>query len=497
MSNDADSPSWSRHLPEGLDESDVRLQADGSLPSRWLRLWGEKSSWNQVEDVDGRWISSLELEDRSRLAAERFRASGLEKADRFVISSEPSVDFVVAYVGALRAGLVVVPVNPAYTRSEFMRIVSDAEPKAALVEGRDRFRWLAETNTRLITDDDLGTPVGSPGIRIDQVGPEDPALLVYTSGTTGEPKGALLSHGNLLASATATALAWHWGPEDHLLLVLPLFHLHGLGVGINGSLSVGAILSLRPRFDEADVLHRCSTEGISLFFGVPAMYDRLASGDMSPLRGLRLLVSGSAPMSPKLAHTVESQVGQMPLERYGMSETVLLTSNPCQGVRKPGTVGWPLPRVDLRIENGEVQVRGPNVMEKYYRNRAATAEAFTEDGWFRTSDLGQVDEDGYLQLTGRLKDLIITGGYNVHPREVEEALLTHPGVAEIAVVGQPSDQWGEEVVAFVVGDRQLDANDLRRHAASNLARYKLPKRFEFVTRLPRNELGKVLRNELR
>jgi malonyl-CoA/methylmalonyl-CoA synthetase len=376
----------------------------------------------------------------------------------------------------LRAGLVIVPVNPAYTRREVDRIVADARPAA-------------EVGDDLSSIETGGVPCEEP---IDGAGIDDPAVLIYTSGTTGRPKGALLSHGNLLSSATALNLAWRWQPEDRLLLTLPLFHVHGLGVGVFGSLCAGASVVLRRRFDAPDA------SGASMFFGVPTIYQRLVdSGDISALRGSRLLVSGSAPLPAALAGRVAEQVGQVPLERYGMTETVMLTSNPCDGPRKAGTVGFPLPGVELRLAgDGEVQVRGPNVIDGYYERPDADAEAFTDDGWFRTGDLGEFDADGYLTLVGRSKELIITGGYNVHPREVEEVLSEHPAVREVAVIGRPSDTWGEEVTAVVVSERPVEPDELREFAARELVSYKVPKQVEFVDELPRNAMGKLVRGDI-
>jgi malonyl-CoA/methylmalonyl-CoA synthetase len=417
-----------------------------------------------------------------------------------VLSAGTSANLVIAYIAALRAGLVVVPLNTAYTRTEVGRIVRAAGPAAAAVDDPARADWIREAGERPIAihgiDLEVRTSAASGG-EIDRLVSDDPGVLVYTSGTTGEPKGALLTHGNLLSSATAVNLAWRWAPDDVLLLTLPLFHLHGLGVGLNGSLCAGAAIVLRPKFDVDDVADRCAA-GVSMFFGVPAMYQRLAaSGRASALRRLRLSVSGSAPLPAALARAIAQGAGQLPLERYGMTETVMLTSNPYDGLRKPGTVGFPFPGVELRLsDSGEVEVRGPNVIAGYYQRPAATAEAFTNDGWFRTGDLGQHDDDGYLSLVGRSKDLIITGGYNVHPREVEEAIESHPAVVEVAVIGRPSEKWGEEVTAVVVASRAVQVEDLRAHAAGRLAPYKVPKRVEFIDELPRNALGKVIRGGL-
>jgi malonyl-CoA/methylmalonyl-CoA synthetase len=422
---------------------------------------------------------------------------------------------VIAYLAALRAGLVLVPINPAYTRSEVQRIVADAAPSAALVEVREHAGWTASAVQDPIAigglDVDMATregggagggrragePAGALDAPLDAASLSDPAVMLYTSGTTGAPKGAPLSHGNLLASASAVALAWRWGPDDRLLLTLPLFHMHGLGVGVNGALAAGGQIVLRPGFEAADVTARCGA-GVTMFFGVPAMYQRLAAaGSAGALAGLRLLVSGSAPLPPALAQAIAAATGQLPLERYGMTETVMLTSNPLDGPRKPGKVGVPFPGVELRLSAAsEVEVCGPNVFAGYFRRPDADAEAFTADDWFRTGDLGELDDDGHLRLIGRSKELIITGGFNVHPREVEEALAEFPGVREVAVIGRPSDEWGEAVTAVVVADRELDPALLRAHAAQQLAPYKVPKAIEFVDVLPRNALGKLVRREL-
>ena len=487
------------HLPPGLSEAAADLLADHSLPGRWVRRWRERAPWPQLRASDGRWISSEELEERTRVAASRLLGSGLSPGDRIVLSAASSVELVVAYVAALRAGLVVLPLNPAYTEAEVRRIVRDAAPAAAAVDDDERREWISDAAEGSIQlhGIELALPDAGAAGEIDGARSEDPALLVYTSGTTGRPKGALLTHGNLLASATAVNLAWRWEPDDCLLLTLPLFHVHGLGVGLNGSLCAGAAVSLRPKFELEDVVAQVAA-GTSLFFGVPAMYQRLAAaGQLAAFKPLRLIVSGSAPLPSSLAKEIADQSGQVPLERYGMTETIMLTSNPYDGERRPGTVGFPLPGVQLRLGDlNEVEVTGPNVIAGYYRNPEADAESFADDGWFRTGDLGEFDGDGYLRLIGRSKELIITGGFNVYPREVEEVLLAHRAVVEVAVIGRPSEQWGEEVTAVVVASGAVEEQDLREHAASRLAPYKVPKRVEFIDELPRNALGKVVRGEL-
>ncbi len=495
----ADVRNWRDHLPAGVTPEQLDLLADGSLIGAVERQWRSRASWPQLRDVDGTWLSTAEIEEHSRLAASRLRKSGLARGDRVVLIAGASARMVIAYLAALRAGLVVVPINPAYTESEIGRIVGSARPAAAVVERDEHATHVRAAADRSLAvlgldlelpdggSDQLATPSGS-----------DSALLIYTSGTTGEPKGALLSHANLLASANAVALAWRWEPDDRLLLALPLFHVHGLGVGLNGALCAGGQIVLRGRFDPGDVAERCA-DGVTMFFGVPAMYHRLATGGAAQaLRGLRLVVSGSAPLPAALAHELERQTGQLPLERYGMTETVMLASNPYDGERKPGTVGFPLPGVELRLApDGEVLVNGPNVIAGYYQRPDADAEAFTDDGWFRTADLGELDQDGYLTLVGRSRELIITGGYNVYPREVEEVLAGHPEISEVAVVGRDSEEWGEEVTAVVVAEQPVGEQELKDYAAARLAPYKVPKQIEFADELPRNALGKLVREKLK
>lgn len=474
------------------------LLADASLSGRLLRRWAEQPDWPQLQDTDGAWISSGELEEKTRRAARRLLGAGLKPGDRLVISADTSAELVVAHVASLRAGLIAVPINQSYTRAEMTQIVVAARPRGFAVDDDARGRLIADASPDPVLSFDVG--IGGPDCgeqSIDRATEADPALLVFTSGTTGRPKGALLTHGNLLASATAVSLAWRWEPQERLLLTLPLFHVHGLGVGVIGSLCAGGAIRLRSGFDAGDVAARCA-EGAELFFGVPAMYQRLLSSGHAPaLSSLRLLVCGSAPLPAQLAEAVARDSGQIPLERYGMTETMMLTSNPYDGPRKPGTVGFPLPGVELRLGDGaEVLVRGPNVISRYYGRPDADADAFSGDGWFRTGDLGEVGEDGYLTLVGRSKELIITGGYNVHPREVEEVLGQHPAVQEVAVVGRESEMWGEEVTAVIVADGPINPDELRALVAGRLAAYKVPKRFEFASALPRNALGKIVRGEL-
>ncbi|HMG42602.1 MAG TPA: AMP-binding protein [Acidimicrobiales bacterium] len=498
--------SWTEHLPPGVDPGDVRLGA-GSLVAAWRRRWADDPEKAVLVDPAGGTLTAAALDERSAVAAARLSAAGVGPGDRVVLSAGASFDHVVAYVGVLRLGAVALPLNGAYREPEVAHVVGDAQVAAAVTDVEERGRWItAAVPGAVVTPPDLsGLPPASgatPGT-LDAATGGDPALLAYTSGTTGAPKGALLSHANLLASAEAVALAWRWSPDDRLVLALPLFHMHGLGVGLHGTLTTGATAVLHDRFDPGAVLDSIQ-DGASMFFGVPTMWHRLAAHPgADALARLRLGVSGSAPLPPDLHAAVADLAGRAPLERYGMTETAMLVSNPYDGDRRAGSVGFPLPGVEVRLAeaNGEIEVRGPNVFAGYWRRPDATAESFN-DGWFRTGDLGEVDPDGYLRIVGRAKELIISGGFNVYPREVEEVLRAHPAVDDAAVVGAPDPEWGERVCAFVVlADGNGDGDDLTDAALvawcdERLASYKRPRRWERIDEVPRNALGKVVRHVL-
>ena len=494
-------PGWEAHIPEGVGVETLDLTAEGSLPAAWATLWATTPSTPVLFDQRHGWIQSTELAEATRRVAGRFQGAGLAPGDRMLFSAESSLDLVIAHVAALRAGIVVVPTNVAYRERELAHIVSDARPRAAVVDDSRRARWFRDAAgpETVVVGPEVNLPDRDPHA-LDAALPEDPALIGYTSGTTGSPKGALLSHANLLAGSKSVGLAWRWTAADRLVLALPLFHAHGLCVGLHGTLLAGASAALLPRFEVGAVLDAAHEHGASMFFGVPTMYHRLArSSRVSELARLRLCVSGSAPLPAELHRSLAERGGQRVLERYGMTETLMLVSNPYDGERRPGTVGFPLPGVEVRLsdgDEGEIQVRGPNVFAGYWERSQATAKSFT-DGWFRTGDLASVDPDGYLTILGRSKDLIISGGLNVYPREVEEVLLSHPDVAEVAVVGTPSDEWGEVVTAFVVpaGDHRV-AEPLLALASEQLAPFKRPRIVHFVDSLPRNALGKVLKQEL-
>ncbi len=502
---------WSNHLPPGTDFSVEDLTVRRSLPAAWADVWGACPSAPLLYDVAAasadapRWVTAGEFDDRTRQAAAILRSLGLRPGDRLLWSTGSSIPAVVANVAALRAGLVVVPANAAYTERELAHIVSDVRPAMAVVDEEARARWVVDASPQplpvLSVDLDVVAGVSKMGSAdpdgLDQAEAGDPALIAYTSGTTGAPKGAVLSHGNLLANSESVALTWRWEAEDRLVHALPIFHGHGLCVALYTSLLRGSSVVLLPRFDADAVLDACSAHAATMFFGVPTMYHRLAaSARVGELSYLRLAVSGSAPLAADLHGRIRAAGGVEVLERYGMTETLMTISNPYAGERRPGTVGFGFPGVDVDVRNGEILVRGPTIFGGYWERPAATADKWVGD-FFRTGDLAVVD-DGYVTIKGRDSDLIVSGGYNVYPTEIEDVLLTHPSVAEVAVTGTPSDEWGETVTAWVVADgRPPGRDELLAFASALLAPYKRPRLVHFVDALPRNAMGKIRRVDLR
>ncbi len=488
------------HLPAGA-RFDPTAGGLGSPARVWARHFAERPERECLLAPDGAVVRWRELDHRSREIAGRFAAAGLTAGDRILFSAGTSTDLVVAHVAAIRLGLVVVPTNTAYRAGELRHVVEDARPRAALVDDDERARFVRDADPAIT----MFTPAveASGGSRVpvlDLAPPDAPALIGYTSGTTGRPKGAVLSHANLLASNEALRVAWRWTPDDRLALALPLFHMHGLGVGLHGTLHVGGSAILLPRFDPDAVFDAIARDSATLFFGVPTLYHRLVDAKrVRELSALRLCVSGSAPLPADLHRRFEAATGQRIVERYGMTETAMLVSNPVDGERRPGTVGFPLPGIEVRLvgDPAEIQVRGPNVFAGYRDRPAANAEAFSDDGWFRTGDLGRCDEAGYLCIAGRAKELIISGGFNVYPREVEDAVRRHPAIEDAAVVGTADPEWGELVTLYLVAHEDVGLDSLRKFLADDLAPYKHPRRIHRIDALPRNALGKVQKHRLR
>ncbi len=495
-------PLWAAHLPADTDPATVELTPAANLTARWVAHWRARPARAVLLDDTGRTFTGADLEAATASAARRYAGLGLTPGDRVLISCGSSLELAVAHIGALRLGLVVIPTNTAYRAEELAHILGDATPRLAVIDDAERAGWVRDADGAITTiTPDLPVPDAGPGIELalDATTLQAPALIGYTSGTTGRPKGAVLSHGNLLASVEAVRIAWRWTEADRLWLCLPLFHMHGLGVGLHGTLSVGASAVITPKFDLDALLAAAAERRATMFFGVPTMYTRLAvAPGAGALANLRLLVSGSAPLPAELHRAMEAVSGAKVLERYGMTETAMLVSNPFDAERRPGTVGLPLPGVELRLDpqTSEVLVKGPNVFGGYLNRPEANAEAFTADEFFHTGDVGEWDEAGYLKLVARMKELIISGGYNVYPREVEDALRLHPAVIDAAVVGRPDAEWGEAVTAYCETDGSVQPEELVAFVGEHLARYKRPKSVTFIDALPRNAMGKVVKAQL-
>ncbi len=466
-------------------------------------------TWDDIDQATGKiaaLLASLRLAPGARVAAQ----------------VDKSPEALLLYLACLRAGFVYLPLNVAYREGEIDYFVGNAAPEVVVCSPGNH-GWVAPLAARhrvphvftLGEERDgslLAAAAGFPS-RFATVArrPDDLAAILYTSGTTGRSKGAMLSHGNLASNAVTLHHYWRWRPGDVLLHALPIFHVHGLFVAAHGALLCGAKTIWLPRFDPAAVIE--ALPQASVFMGVPTMYVRLLDDERFDRRccaGMRLFISGSAPLLPETFRRFEERTGMRILERYGMSETIMLTSNPYDGNRVAGTVGLPLPGVEVRVvddlglacgpdEVGGVQVRGPNVFGGYWQMPEKTREEFTDDGWFRTGDVGRFDANGYLSIVGRSKDLIITGGYNVYPKEIESLLDELPGVRESAVVGIPDRDFGESVAAAVVprdGER-IDVAALVAAVKGRIAGFKVPRKVLVMDELPRNQMGKVQKNLLR
>ncbi|HEY6141699.1 MAG TPA: acyl-CoA synthetase [Thermoanaerobaculia bacterium] len=428
----------------------------------------------------GETLTFGEIERRSNRVANALRARGFAKGDRLCVHLANRVELIDLFLACVKLGVIFVPINVLYRERELAHITSDAEPR------------------ELITAETLPEPADDDTRPRTELDGDDPAAIIYTSGTTGASKGAVLTHNNFLANAVNLLAAWQITRADRFLLPLPLFHIHALGNGLHCWLVSGCRMRLLERFD-----HRSATAELldfrpTLVFGVPTVYVRLLDTPPDAAReigeAMRLFVSGSAPLPPQVLEQFRALFGHTILERYGMTETFMTLSNPYVGERRAGTVGFPLPGVSARIVDGELFVKSPTLFAGYWRRPEATAAAF-DDGWFRTGDLAERSPDGYVTLKGRKSDLIISGGFNIYPREIEEFLLEQPEVDEGAVVGVPDAVRGELPVAFVVGE--IDEEELARRCREELASFKVPRRFVRVDALPRTALGKVQKHLLR
>ena len=449
-------------------------------------------------------------------------AWGLRPGERVALFLGNRPEFVIAYLAVLRVGAIATPINLRYRRLEIGHILKDSTPRLIVTEqahlpiledagyrqsaveeivlAEEFDRWLADTD----------------GTRYPIVRSEDVASIIYTSGTTGTSKGAMLSHSNILATVTALLAAWRWERDDRLLLCLPLYHVHGLFVGLITGLAAGATILLRSGYEGDGTVRELLGGEPTLFFAVPTIYVRLVAAlrelESVELSHMRLFCSGSAPLSPEVFEEFHGLTGRTILERYGMTETGMNLSNPYAGVRRAGTVGTPLPGVEMRIVNhageavedgdeGEVLIHGSNVFAGYWNAPEKTTESFLHDEvgrrWFRTGDLARQDpETGYISLLGRRHELIISGGLNIYPREIEELLETFPGIEEAAVIGRPHPEWGEVPVAHVVCSAEFDDASVEVFCRQHLASYKLPAEIFRVPALPRNAMGKLQKHLL-
>jgi malonyl-CoA/methylmalonyl-CoA synthetase len=424
--------------------------------------------------------------------------AGAMPGDRVAVQVEKSVEAIALFFACARAGLVFLPLNTAYTPNEILYFLQDAEPVVFIcAPGKD----VGFRNTLTLDDAGGGSLMQQLCGCVDvAVNTDTVAAILYTSGTTGKSKGAMLTHGNLASNALALAELWQFAPRDVLIHALPVYHTHGLFVATNTVFASGASMLFRRKFDADDVLQLMPKA--TVLMGVPTFYTRLLQhGALTREASLtmRLFVSGSAPLLAETHRQFYARTGHHVLERYGMTETNMNTSNPYVGERRAGTVGMALPGVEVRVVDGGIQVRGPNVFKGYWRNPEKTVAEFTVDEFFITGDLGGFDEQGYLVISGRAKDLIITGGFNVYPKEIEDVLDAMDGVLESAVIGLPHPDFGEAVTAVIVPLKNvvLDETEIIRILKKNLASFKCPKRVIAVDSLPRNAMGKVQKNVLR
>ena len=477
-----------------------------------------------IETAEGGIYSWRDLDRGSAMIANLLDSLDLPAGARIAAHVDKSVEALLLYLATLRAGYVYLPLNNAYQEAELEHFIADAEPGVVVCAPRN-FSWLSKLafrhgvrNVFTLGDDRSGSLLERAARHADTHAfaarrGSDLAAILYTSGTTGRSKGAMLTHANLGSNARTLQRYWNWQPGDVLIHALPIFHVHGLFVASHAALLNGSTMLWLDRFDPKAVIERLPRA--TVFMGVPTLYVRMLQEPAltrAACARMRLFISGSAPLLIETFRDWQQRTGHTILERYGMSETIMLTSNPCRpedGDRIGGTVGKPLPGIGVRVQGeggelpvgeiGSIEVRGPNVFAGYWRLPEKTTEEFTPDGWFRTGDVGRFDANGYLTIVGRSKDLVISGGYNVYPAEIEGYLNELPGVAESAVIGVPHADFGEAVVAVVVPrpGAAVDAAALVATLKSRIAGFKLPKRVFVVEALPRNAMGKVQKNLLR
>lgn len=485
--------------------------------------WGKPGDRNRLllTTSDGSTFSYADAWRESARIANVLTDAGLKPGDRVTVQTRKSPQAVWLYLACLRAGFVYHPLNDAYQPAELEFFIDDAMPRAVVCDsaGANMFSGIvADRNCRLLTlegngPDSLTDSAASATHDYATVAcePDTTAVLLYSSGTTGKPKGAMLTHRNLAANTATLVNVWGFSAADTLLHALPIYHAHGLFVGLGCAMTSGCSMKFLAKFDAREVVR--ALPDATVMMGIPTFYSRLlgeADFDANSCRSMRLFISGSAPLPAEMHERFRERTDHTILERYGMTETSMLSSNPLTGERRPGSVGPPLPGVTIRVADdadrpvdtgsiGEIQVKGPNVFKGYWRLEDNTAAEFTPDGFFRTGDQGQISADGYVTIIGRNKDMIISGGLNVYPREVEQAIDALDGVVESAVVGAPHADFGEGVIAIVVTEPGFDGHedDIIAKLRGTLGNFKIPKRVFRVSQLPRNAMGKVQKNALR
>jgi malonyl-CoA/methylmalonyl-CoA synthetase len=475
-----------------------------------------------IETDNNLFYSWGDIERSTAMMANLLVSLNLPTGARVAVQVEKSVEAMVLYLATLRAGYVFLPLNTAYQSAEIEYFIGNAEP-SVVVCTPENFGWVSKVafnagtaHVFTLGDDRTGSLLErathcSAEHEVAVMQANDLAAILYTSGTTGRSKGAMLSHQNMLSNAQVLKTFWAWQPNDVLIHALPIFHVHGLFVALHGALINGSKMIWLAKFDPKYVVSKLPEA--TVFMGVPTLYVRLLAEPgltLDACRNMRLFLAGSAPLLIETFGEWQGRTGHTILERYGMSETAMLTSNPYAGERRGGTVGFALPGVDLRVQDdagttlsaneiGNIQVKGPNIFQGYWRMPEKTKEEFTADGFFRTGDVGKIGLDGYITIVGRSKDLIISGGYNVYPAEIEGYINDMPGVAESALVGVPHPDFGEVGVAVVIAKpgQQLDSAGIVALLKSQLANFKIPKHCVVLDALPRNTMGKVQKNVLR
>ncbi len=481
-------------------------------------IYSEKTLFSMMGN---RSITYSQANTKVRKFASALIELGVQKGDRIAAQVDKSPEAILVYLACLQVGGVYLPLNTAYTASEIGYFLGDAEPRVFICPSdsvNEDYPGIPQDVAIIGLDangsGDLSNLAQSlPPLQTNvEMAKDDLAAILYTSGTTGRSKGAMLTHQNLSSNCDALLKTWEFTDQDHLIHALPIFHTHGLFVACNMVLASGASMEFLTGFDIEEIIILCSKS--SVLMGVPTFYTRmLASKSLTQeaVKGMRLFVSGSAPLLADTHTEFQARTGHTILERYGMTETCMNTSNPYNGERRPGTVGLPLPDIEVRVvdqksatplkagDTGSIEVRGPNVFKGYWKMPEKTAEDFRKDGFFITGDLGTVDDRGYLKIVGRDKDLVISGGYNIYPKELELLIDEVPGVLESAVIGVPMPDLGEAVTAIVVlqKDAQLEPEQILEKIAPHLARYKQPRKIFMTEELPRNVMGKVMKNKLR